>query len=53
VGQGGRLTWVADSLMNYVILNLDSRGFAPRLYKVVDIVNKVLSIYSSKLVSRY
>jgi hypothetical protein len=35
------------------ILDLNSRGFAPRLYEVVDIVDKVLGIRGSKLVSKY
>jgi hypothetical protein len=35
------------------ILDLDSRGFAPRLYEVVDMVDKVLGVRGSKLVSKH
>jgi hypothetical protein len=35
------------------ILDLNSRGFASWLCEVVDIVDKVLGIRGSKLVSKY
>jgi hypothetical protein len=43
----------ARTVSVHVILDLDSRGFAPRLCEVADIVDKVLGVRGSKLVSKY
>ena len=35
------------------ILNLDSRGFAPRLCEVADMADKLLAVRGGKLVSKH
>jgi hypothetical protein len=48
-----KLTVTKEQTIIQYILNLDSRGFAPRLCEVVDIADKVLGIRGSELVSRH
>jgi hypothetical protein len=48
-----KLTATEEQTIIQYILNLDSRGFAPRLYEVADIADKVLSIRGSEPVGRH
>jgi hypothetical protein len=47
-----KLTATKKQTIIQYILNLNSRGFAPRLCEVADIANKLLAIRSSKPVSK-
>jgi hypothetical protein len=48
-----KLTTTEEQTIVRYILDLDLRGFAPRLCEVEDIANKLLAIRGSKLVSKH
>jgi len=48
-----KLTRTKEQMIVQYILNLNSRGFPPRLYKVVDIANKLLGICGSKPIGKH
>ena len=48
-----KLTATEEQTIVQYILDLDSRGFAPRLYEVVDIADKLLAVRGSKPVGKH
>jgi hypothetical protein len=48
-----KLTATEEQIIIQYILNLNLRGFVPRLYEVADIADKLLGIRGSKLVSKH
>jgi hypothetical protein len=48
-----KLTAIEEQTIVRYILDLDLRGFAPRLYEVADIANRLLAIRGSKPVSKH
>ena len=48
-----KLTETEEQTIVRYILDLDSRGFAPRLYKIEDIVNKILALCIEEYISKY
>ena len=48
-----KLTPTKEQTIIRYILDLDARGYAPRLCEVANIANKLLGIRGSKLVSKY
>jgi hypothetical protein len=48
-----KLTTTEEQTIIRYILDLDLRGFAPRLYKVADIADKLLAVCGSEPVSKY
>ena len=47
-----KLTLTEEQTIVQYILDLDSRGFAPRLYEVVDIADKLLAVRGRELVGK-
>jgi hypothetical protein len=48
-----KLTATEEQTIIQYILDLDSRGFAPRLCEVADIANKLLGVRGGELVSKH
>ena len=48
-----KLTATEEQTIVQYILNLDSRGFAPRLCKVADMADKILGVRGSKPVGKH
>jgi len=48
-----KLTAIEEQTILRYILDLNSRGFAPRLYEVADIADKLLAIRSGEPVSKH